>query len=264
MAVTETIFKSKETMKRIFLFMFILLAVAIPAGAQGYSHEHGESYFGAGFGLGSSTADTKPKPIEFFVIGQQKFGRLHLRGLGGLRTKSVLPALFRLESSNLDGKEIFARVEGDILLFKVGSAQVFFGPGVDYFYQLRKYGRYHSGLNPTASAGVKFPAFGGNHRIAATRIFQEFKARKFPYVTAKYPGAPLIHLQHKGTLNPTHIQGWRASYEGVWPIKGDWSIYAGIDVNRRYYTQCPTSTFCDSYGQIDVDGAARVALVYSW
>jgi hypothetical protein len=249
--------RAKTLMKNILLTFSLVLLAAIPCAAQ--------TYIGAGIGGGYSTSDFDPKPIEFFGVAQKQSGRFHFRGLGGLRTESPLNTIFQEGATGFkqDGYEIFARPEVD---FTFGKG-VFVGVGGDYFYQVfpsepgGKDNHYHSGLNPLVSAGLRFKAR-GNHRIAFTRIFQEFKIREFPYITAYKPGAHVKSLQHKGTLNPAYLEGWRLSHEYLKPISDHFSFYGAAEGTYYKLKEFPIKSFGDNYYEREAFIAFRIGLVY--
>jgi hypothetical protein len=252
---------TKEFMKFILHLLLIIFA-ATPAGAQ--------SYIGGGVGFSRSTSDFDPTPVEFFGVGQKDFGRFSLRGLGGVRSQPQLPTLFQEGAMGYkqDGYELFARTEADLTLLYIGSFKGFVGVGGDFFYQVfpREPGgreaHYHSGINPLVSAGARFSAFGGRHRFAFTRIFQEVKAREFPYRTAYKPGGRLINLQHRGTLNPSYLEGWRVSHEYLKPISARFSFYFAGEGGYYKYKEFPIKSFADSYYERDAVVAFRFGVVY--
>lgn len=248
-------------MKTLFTTL-LLLVFAIPTAAQ--------SYIGAGVGVGRSTSDFDPTPIEFFGVAQKKAGPLHFRGLGGIRTQPQLPTLFQegAQGFQQDGYELFARPEIDLTFLHVGPLKGFAGIGGDFFYQVfpnepgGKDAHYHSGLNPLLTLGARYTALGGKHRTGVTRVFQELKAREFPYVTAYKPGAPLIQLQHRGLLNPAYLDGWRLSHEYVKPIKGRLSFYFAGEGSYYKYKEFPVKFFGDNYYERDAVVAFRFGALY--
>jgi hypothetical protein len=237
----------------------IALTVTLTLTTNTKAQDAPQSYIGAGVGVGKSTSDFDPKPIEFFVVGQKELGRFRLRAIAGIRTQPQLPALFQegMAGYKQDGYEIFARPEVDFVLLPLVRFNVIVGAGADYFRQSfpkepgGKRAHYHSGLNPLGTVGVTFKALGGSHRVAASRIFQEFKVREFDYVSAYKSGGRLIHLRHKGTLNPSYLEGWRARYEYVRPVSKRFSLYFAGEGSYYKYKNFPTRTFGDSYYQRD-------------
>jgi len=245
----------------------IALTVTLTLTTDTKAQDAPKSYIGAGVGVSKSTSDFDPKPVEFFIVGQKELGRFRLRGIAGIRTQPQLPTLFQegMAGHSQDGYEVFARPEVDFSLLYLGPVKVFVGAGADYFRQSfpkEPGAHYHSGLNPLGAVGVTFKALGGLHRVAGTRIFQEFKVRDFDYVSAYKSGGRLTQLQHKGTLNPSYLEGWRARYEYMRPVSRRFSLYFAGEGSYYKYKNFPTRTFGDSYYQRDGVGGFQVGGVF--
>lgn len=248
-------------MKRISLSLLIVFVLAVTADAQ--------TYIGAGIGVSRSTSDFTPTPVELFGVGQKQVGSFHFRGLGGIRTQPQLPTLFQEGAVGYDqnGYEVFARPEADLTLLYLGPLHAFISAGGDFIYQVfpsepgGKDNHYHSGINPLVSAGARFKYL-GDHRVAVTRIFQEFKVRDFPYITASKPMARIKPLQHRGTLNPSYLEGWRVSEEYIKPIGGRFSAFFGAEGSYYKYKEFPLKAFGDNYYERDAVVAFRFGLVY--
>lgn len=235
-------------------------------------------YVAVGANVTHGTADQTGTFPAFFAEGQKEYSKFRLKARFDLSPRPVI-GLFQSQELRQRSTEIRLHQQVEFSPFTFGSIRPFVGAGVEYFHQFYPdepggtESHFHDGLNPTGAIGVQYSRGNTRHTLTATRIFQELKARKYKFYSL-YPeyeedGELEFYRrdeQHKGTLNPSYIDGWRLDYSGLTrrklgPFKG--IIYGGR-VEQLKYRECPIKgggrlgeAYCDSYYETDVNISAR-------
>jgi hypothetical protein len=256
------------------LAIAFILVFAIKGNAQSYvggtvGVENSTNYFG-------ETAQTfGAEAQKEWLTGNQQF---RLRGRFQLNLNPRYPSLFQGDRIKQEGYEIRATPEFEYSPVKVLKLRPFVGVGVDYFHQTfpnedgGKTSHFHTGLNPLGTAGVTFGTK-TVHRVAASYIFQEIKAKRYHFTTREYdyygnyvhetpvPGA------YKGTFNPSYLDGWRADYSFVKQFDNSrFKLIGGVGAEVVEFTKCVYTgrggfdAYCAAYYDRDVTIGARIGI----
>jgi hypothetical protein len=261
-----------------------LTMFSIAIFGQTAERELSGSYVGAGFGFEHSTNYFGGTNAFFDIEGRKEFGKNAVTGLAKVHLNPPYTSMWQGDGGKRpDGYQVDVEGSYQRNIYR----GIYLGAGLNYSHQSfpnefgGKAAHFHSVLQPTASAGIRF---GSRflHAIEYKQIFEEPKIKDFTFNTIYSKGyydpedgdiynvGDTVRLTTAGLFSPSYQRGRRIVYELTRRHSGHWAPFFRVSGEVMQFRKCQFTgrgipdfqAYCADYRERDQNVTVSLGLRY--